>query len=227
MGFHKSNKLNSLDGIVHGFSDRGVGTNIDLISNHTGLLMIAQVKQIHSGNVVVLNDLDSHDDQTEGDSIITNIKGVGIGIRTADCVPILIADRAKSIIAAVHAGWRGTLSQIVPNTVSSIASVYGVDACDLTAAIGPSIEAYCYEIGEDVATLFKEQFADWSMYLSESGNSKYTLDLRAANRLSLERAGVADIEIVDICTKCSESFYSYRREGKGVSTQLSFIALSE
>lgn len=225
MGIHKSNNLNSIKGIVHGFSDREVGANISLIKNYSNLNRIAQLKQIHSANVIILADPDNHDDLTEGDSIITNIRGVGIGIRTADCVPILIADKSNTIVAAVHAGWRGTLSEIVSNTVNVINSEYGIEAADLAAAIGPSIESSCYEIGEDVATLFENTFSDTSVYLSESAGSKYALDLRAANRIALEEAGVSDIDIVNICTKCEQDFYSYRREGKGVSTQLSFIAL--
>ncbi len=227
MGIHKSKKLSSIDGIVHGFSDREVGTNISLIENYSGLKKIAQLKQIHSSNVIALGNIDKHNDLTEADSIVTNLKGIGIGIRTADCVPILIADKSKTIIAAIHAGWRGTLSEIVSNTVDSIKSGYGIGASDLTAAIGPSIESSCYEIGEDVASLFKETFSDCGQYLFESGESKYTLDLKAANKLALEKEGVIDIEIVDVCTKCNFDFYSYRREGKGVSTQLSFIAFSE
>ncbi len=227
INFHKSEKLSSISGIVHGFSDREVGTNVSLIENYSKLNRIVQLKQIHSANVIILENLDNHNDLIEGDSLITNLKGVGIGIRTADCVPILITDNTQSIAAAVHAGWRGTLSEVVLNTVNSISSEFGLDASGLTAAIGPSIESTCYEIGEDVASLFKEKFPDSNQYISESGDTKYSLDLRAANRIALEKAGVAVIEIIDICTKCRQDFFSYRREGKGVSTQLSFIALSE
>lgn len=226
MNFVKSKKLESMDGVVHGFSNREVGTDASLIEKYSKLPRIAQLKQIHSTNVIVLDDIENHDDLTEGDSIITSLKDVGIGIRTADCVPILIVDRSKSIVAAVHAGWRGTLSEIIRNTVITINSEYGIDPSQLTSVIGPSISRCCYEVGQDVATLFKEKFSDCDLYLFESGESKYLLDLGTANKIALERAGVLDIEVVDICTKCNANFYSYRREGKGVSTQLSFIALS-
>ena len=227
INFHKSENLSSINGIVHGFSDREIGTNISLIQRYSNLSRIAQLKQIHSANVIILDDIENHDDMTEGDALVTSLKGIGIGIRTADCVPILLADKNQSIISAIHAGWRGTLSEIVSNTITSICSEYGVKPSDLTAAIGPSIKGSCYEIGEDVARLFKEKFVDSNQYLLESGGTKYSLDLRDANRIALEKAGVVDIEIVDICTKCRDDFYSYRREGKGVSTQLSFIALGE
>ncbi len=215
-----------MGGVVHGFSNREVGTDASLIEKYSKLPRIAQLKQIHSANVVVLDDIENHDDLREGDSIITSLKDVGIGIRTADCVPILIVDRDKSIVAAVHAGWRGTLSEIAIKTINTIKSEYGIDSSLLTSVIGPSISSCCYVVGEDVAALFKERFSNCDQYLFESGESKYVLDLGIANKIALEKAGVADIEIVDICTKCNANFYSYRREGKGVSTQLSFIALS-
>jgi len=227
MCFLKSKRLELMDGIVHGFSDRKAGADASLVEKYSKLPKIAQLKQIHSANVIVLDDIENHDDLTEGDSIITSLKEVGIGIRTADCVPILIVDRNKSIVAAVHAGWRGTVSEIAGNTVNTIKSEYGIDSSLLIAVIGPSISSCCYEVGEDVATLFKERFSDCGQYLFESGESKYVLDLGIANKIALEKAGVVDIEILDICTKCNANFYSYRREGKGVSTQLSFIALNE
>lgn len=227
MCFLKSKRLKLMDGIVHGFSDRVAGADASLVEKYSKLPRIAQLKQIHSADVIVLDDIENHDDLTEGDSIITSLKDVGIGIRTADCVPILLADKNKSVVAAVHAGWRGTLYEIAVNTVNTINSEYGISPSELTSVIGPSISSCCYEVGEDVATLFKERFSDCDQYLFESGESKYVLDLSTANKIALEKAGVLEIENVDTCTKCNENFYSYRREGKGVSTQLSFIALTD
>ena len=227
MSFVQSQRLSLFDGVVHGFADRHIGTNSSAIEKQFNLSKVAQLKQVHSGDVVIVEDINKHNNITEGDALITNLAGVGIGIRTADCVPILIVDKGKSVIAAVHAGWRGTWSEIVVNTVNMIESKYEVSPSDLTAVIGPSIKNCCYEVGEDVASLFKDKFDNTSQYLSNTDQSKYLLDLSIANRIGLQKAGVVDIEILDICTKCNENFYSYRREGRGVSTQLSFIALSQ
>ncbi len=226
MNFHKSEKLDAIEGIVHGFSDREAGGDSSLIEKYSNLSRIAQLKQMHSGDVIILDDADAHNDLTEGDALVTRLRGVGIGIRTADCVPILLTDQANTVVAAIHAGWRGTLFEIVQNTINTIKSEYGINSSQLTSAIGPSISNCCYEIGEDVALQFKEQFPDSNLYLFESGDSKYMLDLTIANEIALKSAGVSDIEVIDICTKCNHNFYSYRREGKGVNTQLSFIALS-
>lgn len=225
MSFVQSDKLASFDGMVHGFADRTVGIDRNEIDKHFNLPIIAQLKQVHSGDVVIVENIENHDDLTEGDALITNLKGIAIGVRTADCVPILIVDKGGSVIAAVHAGWRGTWSEIVVNTVNKIESEFGISSINLTAVIGPSIKSCCYEVGENVAALFSDRFENTNQYLSKTTESKYLLDLSIANKLSLQKAGVVDIEILDICTKCNDSFYSYRREGKGVSTQLSFIAL--
>jgi len=227
MSFVQSDRLALFDGVVHGFADRTVGTATKEIKEHFNLPKVAQLKQIHSTDVIIVEDIENHDNLTQGDALITNLKGVGIGIRTADCVPILIVDKGKSVIAAAHAGWRGTWSEIVVNTVNIIESKYAIAPSDLTAVIGPSIKNCCYEVGEDVASLFNEKFENTTQYLSETSKSKYVLDLSIANKIGLQKAGVVDIEVVDICTKCNDSFYSYRREGKGVSTQLSFIALNK
>jgi YfiH family protein len=227
MNFVQSKILSSKECIVHGFADRTARADPSEIERHFKLLKIAQLKQVHSGDVIIVDSAENHDDLSEGDALVTDLKGVGIAIRTADCVPILLVDDRQSVIAAVHAGWRGTLSEIAMNTARLIESEYGISPSKLTAVIGPSIKKCCYEVGEDVASLFEERGQNSDQYLFKSGKSKYMLDLSLANKLGLQKAGVLDIEVVDICTKCNDSFYSYRREGRGVNTQFSFIALRQ
>jgi len=227
MYFVQSKRLSSIEGIVHGFADRNVCADIAEIEKHFELSKIAQLKQVHSADVLILDSVENHDDLSEGDALVTGLKAIGIAVRTADCVPILLVDDRRSVIAAVHGGWRGTLSEIAMNTVRLIESEYGISPSQLTAVIGPSIKKCCYEVGEDVASLFKERGQNSDQYLFDSRDSKYTLDLSLANKLGLQKAGVTDIEVIDICTRCNDSFYSYRREGRGVNTQLSFIALKQ
>jgi len=227
MNFVQSKILSSIEGIVHGFADRNVRADLSEIEQHFELSKIAQLKQVHSAEVLILQDIENHDDLSEGDALVTDLKGVGIAIRTADCVPILLVDDRQSVIAAVHGGWRGTLSEIAMNTVRLIESKYGISPSKLTAVIGPSIKKCCYEVGDDVASLFEDRGQNSDQYLFNSRESKYMLDLSLANKLELQKAGVLDIEVINICTKCNDSFYSYRREGRGVNTQLSFIALKQ
>lgn len=225
MHLTQSKKLDPVGSLVHGFANRKIGVNSSEIEKQFNLSRIAQLKQVHSGDVIIVDNINAHNDLTEGDALVTNLKGVGIGVRTADCVPILITDHDNSVVAAVHAGWRGTYSEIALNTVKVIESQFGISPSKISAVIGPSIKNCCYEVGYDVASLFEDRFENTNQYLTETSNNKYLLDLSIANKLLLENSGVTDIEVVNICTKCDNSFYSYRREGKGVSTQLSFIAI--
>jgi len=226
MNFTQSEKLSSTKGIVHGFANRKIGTDEAAIRKQFDLSKVAQLKQIHSGDVIILDDIETHRNSIEGDALVTKLRGIGIGIRTADCVPILLTDRNKLVIAAVHAGWRGTYLEIALNTLKIIESAFGITPGEMIAVIGPSIKSCCYEVGGDVAGRFYKKFQNTDLYMSKIDNSKYLLDLSKANKLMLQSVGVEEIDILDICTKCEDNFFSYRREGKGVSTQLSFIALS-
>lgn len=226
MGWIKSKILSSVPGLVHGFGDRHVSRDTAGAAVHFGLSGIARLNQVHGRDVFLLtDDAPSRGRRADADAVLTELRGVGIGVSTADCVPILLADRDGRVAAAVHAGWRGTLSRILDAVLEKMNEEYGIDPSRLNAAIGPSIKKCCYEVDYDVASLFMDRFDDWSEYLSPGVNRKYFLDLTGANRNGLERAGVTNIEVIDICTNCDHEFYSYRREGKGVGSQLSVIGL--
>jgi purine-nucleoside/S-methyl-5'-thioadenosine phosphorylase / adenosine deaminase len=224
MGWIKSKILSSVPGLVHGFGDRSIGSDPEGIAGYFGFSGIARLNQVHGSDVFLLKDNTLHGKRlADADAIVTVLRHTGIGVASADCVPILLADREGHIAAAVHAGWRGTLSRILNAVVEKIDEEYGFEAAHLNAAIGPSIKKCCYEVGDDVASLFMDGFKDWQEYLVPTDNYKYLLDLPGANRNALEKAGVQNIEVIDICTKCNPEYYSYRREGKGVGSQLSVI----
>jgi purine-nucleoside/S-methyl-5'-thioadenosine phosphorylase / adenosine deaminase len=226
MKLKESKLLSSINGIAHGFSDKYLGDSASQVAAMLNMKGITLLKQIHSDNVVLLSEPATETGIKEGDALVTDIKGYGIAVATADCVPILLASKDARIVAAVHAGWRGTLNEIVVNTLYVIRDRYGIEPQYLKAAIGPSIGSCCYEVGEEVGSLFSEKYADSSEYLLEKGHSKYILDLKTANKLLLSREGVYDIEVLDTCTKCSENFYSYRGDGNGTGRQLSVIGLT-
>lgn len=150
------------------------------------------------------------------DAIITDRKNIGIGITTADCVPILIFDPTKNIFAAVHAGWKGTAARIAAKTVEKMHSHFNCKPQDLIAGIGPCISQSKFEVGEEVVDCFRQ--ADFPIDIigyhnSESG--KLHIDLELTNRLILEEAGIifSSIETANLCTYSNpDKFFSARRQ---------------
>jgi polyphenol oxidase len=172
-----------------------------------------------------------------GDAAVTNSAGLLLAVQTADCVPILLVDRKNRAVAAVHAGWRGTLARIVEKAIGRMQMQFGSQGGDLLAAIGPAIGGCCYEVGTEVAAAFSGQFPNAAEFFDElrTGDEpnplqwlnmmppghqpppkKVLLDLRKANRSQLEGAGVPapNILVSDLCTGCRRDLlFSYRKEG--------------
>jgi YfiH family protein len=173
---------------------------------------LATLKQIHSARV-----LEAHaaaERFAEGDALVTNVPGLHVGVRTADCVPILIVDERTRAVAAVHAGWRGTAENIVSHAVNEMITRYGSKPGDLRAAIGPSIGSCCYEVGPDVAS----RFGSWH----HQADSR--LDLPQINERQFTEAGVADIWVARECTFCHpRRYFSFRREKEEAGRMISFI----
>ena len=224
MGWIRSTILSRLPGVAHGFADRNADGNP---AGFFGFSGIARLNQVHGNGVFMLRDGSGIGAAkvSDGDAIVTSLRGIGIGISTADCVPVLLTDHEGTVAGAVHAGWRGTVLRILDSALQKIDEEYGLKPRDLNAVIGPSVGKCCYEVGEDVASLFRDGFGDASEYLIETDGCKYMLDLPGINRGALVKAGVANIEVLGVCTKCNPNFFSYRREGKGVGSQLSVIGL--
>ena len=159
----------------------------------------------------------------EGDALISNEPGLTLAIRTADCLPILVADPTNRAVAAVHAGWRGTARQILIETTRLMAEEYGTRAEDLVIAIGPGIGPCCYEVGPDVA----KQFADFFPALADL-NEGANIDLAEATVRQLRRNGgtVRHIDSSGLCTRCGSSeFHSYRRDREAAGRQVSAIGI--
>jgi purine-nucleoside/S-methyl-5'-thioadenosine phosphorylase / adenosine deaminase len=179
------------------------------------------LRQIHSNHVRSADHLG--EGHSEGDALVTSRPGQSIGVRTADCVPILLLDSRSRAVAAVHAGWRGTAAQIVRCTLAKITEDYGTSAGDVYAAIGPAIRACCYEVSSDVA----ERFASWPESVQLSATAKPRIDLAKANRLQMVSAGVPREQIFDceLCTACRfGTFFSFRREPADSGRMLSVIS---
>ena len=207
--------LDDFGWLEHGFPTRTA-------SLHPGPIPITTLRQVHSAEVRNANSLE--DRALEGDALIASRTGIRVGVRTADCVPILMADPKTRSVAAVHAGWRGTLARIGARTVEQMTAEFGTDPENLQVAIGPSIRVCCYEVGEDVAGQFRSLFPEWKD--ADHTNGWKSLDLIEANRRTLAGAGVPSAHVHDLglCTFCcADEFYSYRREPENPGRMISFI----
>lgn len=177
------------------------------------------LRQIHSATVVDARGLT--DRAKEGDALVTNEIDQSIGVRTADCVPILLLDSKERTVAAVHAGWRGTAAEIVKRAVETMGRVFGSEPANIHAAIGPCIRACCYEVGTEVAENFRPLFPEWNSHIG-----KRHLDLAEGNRRQLLAVGVSAPHLYDLgrCTACeSEVFFSYRRQPEDPGRMLASI----
>jgi hypothetical protein len=179
---------------------------------------IRRIRQIHSATILEVASTNG-DTAPEGDGLITNEPGVVVGIKTADCVPVLLADRATHAVAAVHAGWRGSAQNIVSAAVRELVTRYGAHAQDLHAAIGPAIGVCCYEVSPEVA----RQFGRWIPQYAQA-TVPTRIDLARVNAIQLSLAGVINIWTAGECTFCNpDRYFSFRREKEQAGRMTSFI----
>ena len=175
---------------------------------------LAQIHQVHSANVQVVNKPGGRNSVlVQGDAMISNTPGLLMLMRFADCVPILFFDPVKNAAGIAHAGWKGTVKEVVIAVVNELKSQFGTNPADLLTGIGPSIGPDHYEIGDEVIEEVKRTFHNnWDQILI-IGPDSVKLDLWEANKISLRNAGVKHIETAEICTACSvKDWYSHRAE---------------
>ncbi|HJT65018.1 MAG TPA: peptidoglycan editing factor PgeF [Pyrinomonadaceae bacterium] len=189
-----------------------------------GQWSLAGCWQVHGADVRVVNSVaeakpaeDQLGETIYCDVIVSNAEHVLAGVKTADCVPILIGDPWTRSFAAVHAGWRGTLATAVIEGVKRLSDEYGARAEDLRAAIGASAGPCCYEVGSDVIDAFTSRFPDGAKLFAPTRPGHALVDLITANRDQLESTGVLPkrIHVLPLCTMCrTDLFFSYRNEKK-------------
>ena len=219
-----SEQLSEYSELVYGFCNKNNDFDSDYINNLIGISKLIKLKQIHS-NIVRRVSYDTKDESSlEGDALISSFRGICIGVYTADCIPVLLYDKQHCIVAAVHAGWRGTLGGVISETLKNMKLNHNSDPANIVSVIGPGIAKCCFEVDKDIASKFIEKFQETDNFIYPY-NSKFILDLQHINKEMLKKEGVKNIEVIDICTKCDTNYYSYRREGQGVGSQLSFIGL--
>ncbi len=172
-------------------------------------------KQEHGDHVIVVA---GEQGGMRGDALITGQAGRAVGVFTADCLPILLADPTRGAVAAIHAGWRGSLRRIAQKAVAAMTTTFGSLPSQVLAALGPAIGRCCYEVGPEVLEPLRREFPYWRDLVDapHADAKKQRVDLRAWNRRQLEEAGVRQIDDLPLCTACRpDLFYSYRRDGLG------------
>jgi YfiH family protein len=273
----ESRALAKLGWLVHGFSTRPGGESLlegkhalnlgftdwdereRVEENRAHFAAAIAAKQMH---LVTLRQIHSDamhiaaapaPDACNADALATRAPGLLLGVQTADCVPILLADTRQRVVAAIHAGWRGTLARIAVKALGRMRMEFGTRPRDVVAALGPAIGRCCYEVGPEVAQAFAAQFPgakDWFdgpfdqlahgeeplwlpwLTMMPPGHvpppPRVQLDLRAANRWQLADAGVpeARIAVSDLCTACrTDLLFSYRREGAKTGRMMATIGI--
>jgi polyphenol oxidase len=210
-------------------------------------LTFVSLHQIHSDVVRSFDAAPAK--QCKGDASATNTPGLLLGVRTADCAPVLVVDPKKRVVAAIHAGWRGTLQRIVAKTIGQMQMGFGCKPGELLAAIGPTIGGCCYEVGTEVASQFSAKFSNADEFFDElrTGDEpnplqwlnmmppghqpppkNVILNLPKANKLQLLEAGLLEknIFVTDLCTSCDvRLLFSYRKERERSGRLLSVIGI--
>jgi YfiH family protein len=183
---------------------------------------LASCWQMHSADVRVIRTINDARPPENAlgetvycDALTTSVPRILLGVKTADCVPVLLGDARSGACAAIHAGWRGTLASIVTRTLEQMAAEYGTRARDVRAAIGPAARACCYEVGSEVIEAFHQKFPEADSLFKATQDGHALVDLHRANREQLMAAGVNPerIHTAPLCTMCrTDLFFSYRRE---------------
>ncbi len=201
--------------------------NREILKNKLNVKDIITANQVHSDNISIINDDNTFYDNT--DALISNIPDTLFIMNFADCVPIILYDKTTNSGGIIHAGWRGTASEISSKTVVKMKKEMGINPENITALIGPCIGKCCFETNEDV---FNKLIADKKEYsirneektsdrinVSDKNNvyskkgEKYYIDLKMLNENQLRKTGVENIDICSYCTCCmSDIFFSYRKE---------------
>lgn len=187
-------------------------------------------RQTHSDRVVVVTSENFANTIDDTDALITNEPGLFICVQTADCVPIMLFDPEKKVVAAIHAGWKGTVSKIAKKTVQRMVEKFGCNPADIVAGIGPSIHMHAYEVGAEVVEAVEASFNNSPALLKPSLNEgRAFLDLWEANQTVLIESGIQEenIEVMGLCSfEQADLFFSARRDGADTGRMVSGIRLA-
>ncbi|MBK8172400.1 MAG: peptidoglycan editing factor PgeF [Sandaracinaceae bacterium] len=247
-------QLLSRHAITHGFSlrtggvsrgafaglnlGRAVGDELGAVEENHRVLARAvgydaarlfETAQVHGRAVRVIgaNENPAEVRREEADALVTNVRDVAIGVRVADCLPLLLADPKAGVVGAVHAGWRGAAANIVGASLDAMASL-GASPADIVASIGPHIRSCCFEVGDEVVDALGK-VAHRVEFVDATQGPKPHVNLSRVVSAQLQARGVlaTGIDEVEGCTRCDAArFFSYRRDGKASGRHLAVIAIT-
>ena len=183
---------------------------------------MAMSDQVHGTDVLNVTTADCKQDPYTkkglvGDGLMTAVPGIALIVFCSDCIPVLLYDPKRRVIAALHAGWRGTAAGIVTKAVTQMTQTYGSNPADILAAIGPGIDQCCFETHEDVPNAVTANLAGNGLpFIQLKENGKFSVDLKGLNARRLELAGLTP-DHIDLCRECThchpDRFWSHRRLG--------------
>jgi hypothetical protein len=220
-----------------GDSERNVQNNLKIFTHFLGInpLRIVQIDQQHGDGIAVVNEMPTTD--PVADAVIVGKPGLFAGIRTADCVPMLLMDPVQRICAAIHAGWKGTALRITLRVVQKLEKEFGVKPANLIASIGPAIGPCCYEVDDRVLIPLMSRIPHVARFVikcvreTEEGSSiSQTVDLVSINKSELMAGGLQErhIRAVGSCTSCNESlFFSHRRDKAGTGRHIAIVGFRD
>ncbi|MBR5735362.1 MAG: laccase domain-containing protein [Bacteroidales bacterium] len=195
---------------------------------------VVQGHQVHATRVAVLDRWMTREELEGYDAFVTDVPGLAIGVRTADCVPVLLYDPVHRAVAAVHAGWKGTVQLISHRAIEVMVGRYGCEPSGMRAVIGPAIGPDSFQVGEEVVAKFSEAGFPleeiWSFRGEGDGSPMsggHHIDLFRANGWLLEKAGIqpGNISVCGLDTYTDESFFSARREGPACGRNINSVRL--
>jgi len=209
-----------------GDSAQNIKQNLDKLCEVGGVNLPHQAKQVHGTNILYCSGV-GRMHATEADILITTKPNVTLAVRTADCLPILLADVDAGVIAAVHAGWRGTVAKVAQIALDAMCKE-GASPKRIVASFGPCIQPCCFQVNSDTAEQICQASAESAVVTMKAG---VYADLPHANKFQLIQHGILaeNIEVSRVCTSChtQPEYFSYRRDCGKTGRQLSMISMRE
>lgn len=194
---------------------------------------LTNTKQVHKDYVIYVDEKsagfgnDSFEQAIDDtDAVFTDKKGIPLMLLFADCTPVIIGDPVSKAVAVVHAGWRGTVQNIVQKTLYTMQKQLGVNPADCYAAAGPSMGPCCYQVGEEVYSEARKNLTGYEEFFVEQGNKQWLFDMWQANKRQLLKAGLlpANIVLSKVCTHCNKELFFSHRADKGKTGRFAAIA---